>query len=126
MCVMNSDRQIAQRTCQRIASWLVLASLLLFVVVGANQSQSGLNLFGQQDFVSLTGSPELAAVQVKPSPVQRVTEDRWGSGPEAFLPVGPTDAVNVMLATVGESGARSAWPVAQGFRSNSPRAPPVS
>lgn len=123
---MSNIRQIKQITCQRLASWFMLLSLLLFVVVGANQSQSGISLLGQQDVVSLAGSPELAAVQVKPSPVQRAADDRWGNGPEAFLPVDPSGPINVILATAEWSGARFAWPLPHDHRPNSPRAPPVS
>ena len=123
---MDHATQIAQKTYQRLGSWSVLLSFLLFVVVGANQGQSGISPFAQQDFVSIAGSPELTAVQVKPTPVQRAADDRWGSGPDAFLPVGPSQRVNVMLASTGWSGARSAWPMIHDYRPNAPRAPPAS
>jgi hypothetical protein len=122
---MSNAYQIAQKTCQRLASWSALLSLLLLLVVGGNQSQAEFSRLGQQDAVSLSGSPELAAVQVKPVPVQRAADDRWGNGPEAFLPVDRSGAVSVMPTTSGWSRARSAWLAAHGFRPNSPRAPPV-
>lgn len=122
---MKSARQITQNTCQRLASWFVLVSLFLFFMVGTNQSQAGVGLLGQQDVISLAGSPEPAAVQVKPSPVQRVADDRWGNGPEASLPVGPSSPVNVLPAISRWSGARVMWPAAHDYRPNSPRAPPV-
>ena len=123
---MTGTRQIAALTRRTLAVWSLLLALLLVWSFGADQGHAGSGPVAQQEAIGLQGTPELAAVQIKPSPVQRPADDRFGTGPDASLPTDPSVPDTVLLTSDSLAGWSLNGPPGRKHAPHSPRAPPAA
>lgn len=122
---MIRTRQIAALTRRTLAVWSLLLSLLLVWSIGVDQSHAASGPVAPQEAIGLQGTPELAAVQIKPSPVQRPADDRFGTGPDVSLPIDPSVPDTVLLTRDILPGWSLNGPAGRKHTPHSPRAPPV-
>lgn len=123
---MIRTHQIAALTRRTLAVWSLLLSLLLVWSFGTDQGHAGSGPVAQQEAISLQGTPELAALQIKPSPVQRPADDRFGTGPDASLPTDPSVPDRVPLTSDSLAGLSLDGPPGRKHAPHSPRAPPAA
>lgn len=120
---MKLARFIAGLTRQARAAWIVVLLLLVWSF-GADQRHAGSAPVAHQGAIGLQGTPELAAVQVKPSPVPRLTDDRYGTGPDASLPVNSSGSDAILLISDSLAWWSPDGPPGHEHSPHSPRAPP--
>ena len=123
---MIRTRQIAALIRRTLAVWSLLLSLLLVWSFGVDQGHAASGPVAPQEAIGLQGTPELAAVQIKPSPIQRPADDRFDTGPDASLPIDPSVPGSVLLT----SDSLAEWslnsPPGRKHAPHSPRAPPAA
>lgn len=123
---MIKTRQIAALTRRTLAVWSLLLSLLLVWSFGVDQGHAASGPVAPQEAIGLQGTPELAALQIKPSPVQRPADDRFGTGPDASLPIEPSVPDTVLLTSYSLAGWSLNGPPSRNYTPHSPRAPPAA
>jgi len=123
---MIRTRQIAALTRRTLAVWSLLLSLLLVWSFGVDQGHAASGPVAPQEAIGLQGTPELAALQIKPSPVQRPADDRFGTGPDASLSTDPSVFDAVLLTSDSLAGWSLNVPQGRKHAPHIPRAPPAA
>ncbi|OZB19784.1 MAG: hypothetical protein B7X55_02435 [Rhodobacterales bacterium 34-62-10] len=123
---MNPARLITGLTRQVLAAWTVVLSLLLVWSVGATAPQTGSGPSVRSEAISLSGSPELAAVQVTSGAALRATDDRHSAGPDPFVPETRTAPASAATPTQGLTAPDAGLRITRAHGPHSPRAPPAA
>ncbi|WP_146036449.1 hypothetical protein [Pseudotabrizicola formosa] len=119
-----SIARIRAMTHRAFLAWLVVVAMV-FVWTGAPQAPLMLPQVAAQTGLSLTPAPDLAATQVKPSLVQRATDDRFATVPDADLGLAQAGPPGVPPLADRSPVATAVLLPAHGHARPEPRAPPV-
>lgn len=123
---MKAARLIAGVSRQAQAAWTVLLSLLLAWSVVTTAPQAGAGPSVRGDAISILGTPELAALQVKSGPAQRAPDERFGADPDPFLSP-PLTAPDFAADAGGDlTGQQTVSRLAHDHSPHAPRAPPAA
>lgn len=123
---MKPTRLIAGMTRQVLAAWTVILSLLLAWTVGTATPQGGAGVSVRSSTISVLGAPELAAVHVKSGATQRATDERYGTGPDPFLPVAGSMPVLAPQAAARRIVPPQTFAATRAHGPQNPRAPPAA
>lgn len=105
-------------------AWFVVLAMVC-VWTGAPQAPLMLPQVVAQAGLSLTPAPDLAATQIKPSLVQRATDERFATGPDEALGLPPAGTLGVPPLGAHAALAAAIMVLARGHARPEPRAPPV-